>query len=302
LCMEAVGIWMIHTRQPKTRQFLLVWIPIHLVLMPLRHHLRTAMGAATAGHTLGSALSAVLQQPQPYYYIIWFALTSVSWLYWFRSERVKQTFAPMSPAAVESTPHSELADTPQSSTVIRVFLVDVVLLALILWPLGIRSGILDFSMPLRVLLPILWVGAIGGAFIYGTWLSRGYGVAMRKFSAGGVGLSLGIPIILMLLFGSIIPAAVYTCTAVGISLAISRFGIPRWEDKLSVALTVMHALFGVGLGMTWQGVVGEVTPTRASYHTHYALPAYQRADTLPSLFSPNENKKAQAASESTMKK
>jgi hypothetical protein len=161
---------------------------------------------------------------------------------------------PTSNTDFESAPHSELADTPQSSTVIRVFLVDAILLVLILcWHIGIRSGILNFSIPLRVLLVVLWGGAICVAFRYGILPFRGRSMPKRQFYAVGVGLSVGIVIILMLLFGSVIPTTAYGCTAVGIGLAVSCFSLPRWQDKRSVVLAgafyLMCALFGMGFGM-----------------------------------------------------
>lgn len=170
---------------------------------------------------------------------------------------------PTSNTDFESAPHSELADTPQSSTVIRVFLVDAVLLVLILgWHIGIRSGVLDFSMPLRVLLVVLWSGALCVAFRYGILPFRGCSMPKHQFNAVvwfGLSMGVGVAIILMLLFGSIIPTAAYMCTAVGIGLAVSHFGLPRWQDKLSVALAgalyLMCALFGMGCGM-----VGDLGP------------------------------------------
>jgi hypothetical protein len=173
-----------------------------------------------------------------------------------------------------------LERTPQSSTVIRVFLVDVILLALILcWPIGIRSGILNFSMPLRVLLVVLWVGAICVASVYGILPFRSHNMPIKfQFSARLFGLSLGILVtlvFLLTLFGIIIPFSTMVCIWMPLWLVFSSFSLPRWEDKRSVALAgalcLMCALLSSGVVLIDQGLVA-MARTQAQLHSAGADP------------------------------
>jgi hypothetical protein len=193
---------------------------------------------------------------------------------------------PTSNTDFESASHSALADTPQSSTVLRVFLVDAILLVLLLcWRIGIRSGILDFSMPLRVLLVVLWGGALWVAFRYGMLPFRGHSMPIKlTFSARLVGLSIGILIIIQIFFEILFTFFGTAIQSHGegvifgmiIWTAISRFGLPRWQDKFSVALAgalyLMYALSGIGVALIFAtfGTLVQLYPTRAD-HLMYAL-------------------------------
>jgi hypothetical protein len=173
-----------------------------------------------------------------------------------------------------------LEKTPQISTVIRVFLVDVMLLALILcWPIGIRLGILDFSMPLRVLLVVLWFGAIGVVSVYGILPFRSYDMPMKfQFSARLFGLSLGILVILVFLLslcGIVIPFSTIVCIWMPLWLVFSSLSLPQWEDKRSVAvasaLCLMGALLSIVVGLIDRGLVA-MARTQAQLYSAGADP------------------------------
>ena len=90
-CMGGIGIWMIHTRHPRTRRYFLVWLPIAIALELLRLYVFVLMNAP-------APLSTMPQGMPLYEAIVVIALISLSWLYWWRSERVKSTF-PAGPAS-----------------------------------------------------------------------------------------------------------------------------------------------------------------------------------------------------------
>jgi hypothetical protein len=95
--LVVIVAWMIHRRQPQTRKMILILQPIGLSLGLFEKYRRYTLAKAVAGLRMGRALTIITRLASVHFRFISMAiglLLSIAWwLYWLRSERVKQTFA-----------------------------------------------------------------------------------------------------------------------------------------------------------------------------------------------------------------